>query len=62
MGRKAGTEVGVNSCLVAVIATESVSIAVWWLLLPPSRHRKSVSIDTAKTKTIGTSSDGTTTL
>ena len=26
MGRKAGTEVVVNSCLVALIATESVSI------------------------------------
>ena len=35
MGRKAGTEVGVNSCLVALIATESVSIALSWLLLPP---------------------------
>ena len=35
MGRKAGTEVGVNSCLVALIATESVSIALQWLLLPP---------------------------
>ena len=35
MGRKAGTEVGVNSCLVAFIATESVSIALSWLLLPP---------------------------
>ena len=43
MGRKAGTEVGVNSCLVALIATESVSIALQWLLLPPevgvNRHR-----------------------
>ena len=35
MGRKAGTEVGVNCCLVALIATESVSIALQWLLLPP---------------------------
>ena len=36
MGRKTGTEVGVNSCLVALIATESpVSIALSWLLLPP---------------------------
>ena len=35
MGRKAGTEVGVNSCSVAFIATESVSIALSWLLLPP---------------------------
>ena len=35
MGRKAGTEVGVNSYLVALIATESVSIALSWLLLPP---------------------------
>ena len=35
MGRKAGTEVGVNSCLVPLIATESVSIALSWLLLPP---------------------------
>ena len=35
MGRKAGMEVGVNSCLVALIATESVSIALQWLLLPP---------------------------
>ena len=34
-GRKLGTEVGVNSCLVALIATESVSIALSWLLLPP---------------------------
>ena len=34
MGRKAGTEVGVNSCLVALIATKSVSIALQWLLLP----------------------------
>ena len=33
--RKLGTEVGVNSCLVALIATESVSIALSWLLLPP---------------------------
>ena len=35
VGRKVGTEVGVNSCLVALIATESVSIAFSWLLLPP---------------------------
>ena len=35
MERKLGTEVGVNSCLVALIATESVSIALSWLLLPP---------------------------
>ena len=35
MGRKAGTEVGVNSCLMALIATKSVSIALLWLLLPP---------------------------
>ena len=35
VGRKLGTEVGVNSCLVALIATESVSIALSWLLLPP---------------------------
>ena len=34
MGRKLGTEVGVNSCSVALIATESVSIALSWLLLP----------------------------
>ena len=34
-GRKLGTEVGVNSYLVALIATESVSIALSWLLLPP---------------------------
>ena len=33
--RKLATEVGVNSCLVALIATESVSIALSWLLLPP---------------------------
>ena len=32
---KPATEVGVNSCLVAVIATESVSIALLWLLLLP---------------------------
>ena len=32
---KPGTEVGVNSCFVALIATESVSIAIPWLLLPP---------------------------
>ena len=35
MGRKFGTEVGVNSSFVALIATESVSIALSWLLLPP---------------------------
>ena len=35
MGRKAGTEVSVNSCLLALIATKSVSIALSWLLLPP---------------------------
>ena len=35
VGRKARTEVGVNSCLVALIATESVSIALSWLLFPP---------------------------
>ena len=28
-------EVGVNSSFVALIATESVSIAILWLLLPP---------------------------
>ena len=51
MGRKAGTEVGVNSCLVAFIATESVSIALSWLLLPPevgvNRHgqkQKTISV------------------
>ena len=32
---KPGTEVSVNSCFVALIATESVSIAIPWLLLPP---------------------------
>ena len=35
VGRKAGTEVGVNNCLVALIANESVSIALSRLLLPP---------------------------
>ena len=35
MGRKLGTEVGVNSSFVALIATESVSIAIPWLLLRP---------------------------
>ena len=35
VGRKLGTEVGVNSCLVALVARESVSIALSWLLLPP---------------------------
>ena len=35
VGRKLGTEVGVNSCLVALIGTKSVSIALSWLLLPP---------------------------
>ena len=35
MGRKFGTEVGVNSSFVALIATESVSIAIPWPLLPP---------------------------
>ena len=35
MGRKLGTEVGVNSSFVALIPTESVSIAILWLLLPP---------------------------
>ena len=35
MGRKPGTEVGVNSSFVALIATESVSIAIPWPLLPP---------------------------
>ena len=34
-GRKLETEVGVNSCLVALIATETVSIALLWRLLPP---------------------------
>ena len=33
MGRKAGTDIGVNSCLVALIASETVSIALSWLLL-----------------------------
>ena len=49
MGRKAGTEVGVNSCLVAFIATESVSIALSWLLLPPevgiNRHGLFFTVD-----------------
>ena len=35
VGRKLGTEVGVNSCLVALIGTKSVSVALQWLLLPP---------------------------
>ena len=35
MGRKPGTEVGVNSSFVALIATESVSIAILWPILPP---------------------------
>ena len=35
MGRKLGTEVDVNSSFVALIATESVSTAIPWLLLPP---------------------------
>ena len=47
MGRKAGTVVGVNSCLVALVATESVSIAISWLLLPPEvgvdRHGHSIN-------------------
>ena len=34
-GEKPGTEVGVNSSFVALITTESVSIAILWLLLPP---------------------------
>ena len=34
MGRKLGTEVGVNSTFVALIATKSVSIAIQWPLLP----------------------------
>ena len=33
--REGGRWVGVNSCWVALIATESVSIAFLWLLLPP---------------------------
>ena len=33
VGRKAGTDIGVNSCLVALIASETVSIALSWLLL-----------------------------
>ena len=43
---KPGTKVSVNSCFVALIATESVSIVIPWLLLPP-QVLKSVSIDTA---------------
>ena len=35
MGKKLGMEVGVNSAFVALIATESVSIAIPWPLLPP---------------------------
>ena len=34
MGGKLGTEVGVNNCFVTLIATESVSIAIPWPLLP----------------------------
>ena len=33
-GGKPGTKVGVNNSFVALIATESVSIAIPWLLLP----------------------------
>ena len=44
---KLGTEVGVNSSFVALIATESVSIAIPWLLLPPevgvNRHGQFLS-------------------
>ena len=35
MGRKPGIDVSVNSCFVAFVATESVSIAISWRLLPP---------------------------
>ena len=34
MGRKLGKKVGVNSSFVALIATELVSIAIPWPLLP----------------------------
>ena len=34
-----GTEVGVNSSFVALIATDLVSIAIPWLLLPPEATR-----------------------
>ena len=34
IGRMLGTEVGINSSFVALIATELVSIAIPWLLLP----------------------------
>ena len=52
MGRKLGPgmEVGVNSSFVALIATESVSIAIPWPLLPPevgvNRHGQVIIIVT----------------
>ena len=46
-GEKPGTEVGVNSSFVALIATESVSIAIPWLLFPSevgvNRHGHNVT-------------------
>ena len=48
VGGKASNEGRVNSCLVALIATESVSIALSWLLLPPevgvNRHGHSITM------------------
>ena len=52
--REGGRWVGVNSCLVGLITTESVSITFLWLLLPPevgvNRHGQSKYEDTLKEK------------